>query len=385
MNYLSKVKDFFRRNSWITVNLTLKKSYNILKNLTGYLLKKSRLNSWPIILKIDISPLCNLNCTVCVHAKPNGNEKLDNQVFNRKQLMSVSQYQQIINQAKGKVSAVSLYYLGDPIIHPDLVEMCLLTKKAKINVHISTNFSFSLSDEKIQNLVTSGITHFTVCVDGISQDKYELTRVGGKVDRVMDNLTRLCKYRDEYKVNDLSIEVQYIKFRHNIDEFSKAKILFKKIGVDQITSFWGSLGNYTDTDPKQNESNIPRSKGLVPRCMWPYVYMLIKYNGDVIPCCNFRLGQQYTKQKSVILGNVFESSVENIWKSKKYAELRKLVSNPNKIKSNEEMKKSFCYGCPSLFKNSIPEKYINGKDHNFEDIYTLNKKGKPHRKAEGVF
>ena len=77
--------------------------------------------------------------------------------------------------------AVSMYYLGDPLMHPDLDEMCRITSNGGLNAHISSNFSFSLTDERLRSLVLSGLTHLTVCVDGFSHETYSRTRVGGRL------------------------------------------------------------------------------------------------------------------------------------------------------------------------------------------------------------
>ena len=44
----------------------------------------------------------------------------------------------------------------------------------------------------------------------------------------------------------------------------------------------------------------------------------ILYNGDVIMCCN-----DYTKK--IILGNVKDESIKEIWNSKKYQSIREFV------------------------------------------------------------
>jgi MoaA/NifB/PqqE/SkfB family radical SAM enzyme len=142
------------------------------------------------------------------------------------------------------------------------------------------------------------------------------------------------------------------------------------------------LANYTDADPQLNKGITAKKKKLFLKCMWPYVYMLIKYNGDVIPCCNHRLGNQYTNQESVVIGNAFKSSVKEIWRSNNYSQLRKLIADPSRINSEEEMKKTFCYGCPKLFIGESKSDRLSARDHDYEEFYSLNKKGIPIRKTE---
>jgi organic radical activating enzyme len=259
-----------RREGWFVDNLTFRKAANMAVTVGQFAVKSEQMHTMPVAVKIDISPMCNLSCTVCVHADPNGNAALEKQDFDPKHRMSVEQFRTIIDQIRGRTAAVSLYYIGDPLVHPNLDEMCGIAYDAGLNVHISTNFSFALTDARIRRMVTSGLTHLSVCVDGLSQEKYQMTRVGGRIDRVLDNLKRICKVRDEMHRTFPKVEVQYIKFQHNVDELEKARQLVLSYGVDQVTDFWGALNNYTDGDPDVVAVLAPNKNDKLPQCFWPH-------------------------------------------------------------------------------------------------------------------
>lgn len=374
-----------RREGWFLDNLTFRKAVNMAVTAGQFAVKSERMRTLPVAVKIDISPMCNLSCTVCVHADPNGNSALEKQNFDPKHRMSVEQFRKIIDQIRGRTAAVSLYYIGDPLVHPNLDEMCGIAYDAGLNVHISTNFSFALTDARIRRMVTSGLTHLSVCVDGLSQAKYEMTRVGGRIDRVLDNLMRICKVRDELHRTFPKVEVQYIKFQHNVDELEKARELVKSYGVNQVSDFWGALNNYTDFDPDAISVIEPNKNAKLPQCFWPHSSMVVKYNGDVIPCCNFRIGQQYTNvDDSRALGNVFETSLEEVWNNQQFRDARRLVSNPELVNTEPELKKHFCYSCPVIFKTTEPEISRNASRHRHEDIYEMGPDGRPIRKAPEV-
>ena len=113
--------------------------------------------------------------------------------------MSLESYTHIINEIKSYAFSVSLYYLGDPIINPDLALYANIARSAGLNVHVSSNFSLPLSDKKIEEISTSGITHLTVCVDGFSQEIYQKSRVGGNIELVKQNLAKLVYLNNVYK------------------------------------------------------------------------------------------------------------------------------------------------------------------------------------------
>ncbi len=131
-------------------------------------------------------------------------------------------------------------------------------------------------------------------------------------------------------------------------------------------------GRYAIVGSKKNQR--------LPQCSWPHLAMLIKYNGDVIPCCQYRQGSQYTATGDrTRLGNVFETSVWDIWNSAQYQKLRRLVSNPEVVESESEMKESFCYGCPIVFNTNLGEQTVYANSRKFEELYGLDEKGVPVR------
>ena len=304
-----------RRNGWFLENVTFRRFLNMSMTGVQYLLKAERMYTMPVAVKIDISPMCNLSCTVCVHADPNGDAGLEKQEFHPQHRMSVDQFRRIINEIRGHSSAVSLYYVGDPLVHPDLDEMSSIARDAKLNVHISTNFSFALTDARIRRMVTSGLSHLTVCVDGLSQQKYEMTRVGGKIERVLHNLRRVCEYKKEMGLQFPKVEVQYIKFQHNL---------------------------------------------------------------DVIPCCSYRIGHQYTEGEDPrVLGNVFKTSLREIWNNKQYREARRMVNNPEVIRDEPDLENHFCHGCGAIYENTDKGHMGMANITKWEDRYRLDEHGRP--------
>jgi len=340
----------WRRVAWLMDNfLTARKVFNYLRLGVAYLLKRERIGAWPAVLKIDISPMCNLQCPVCVHADVEARPELAGQAFKNK-YMSVEDFTRIVTEASGRVSAVSLYYLGDPFMHPDIDELCSIASRAGLNVHLSSNFSFKFSDERIAKIARSGVTHLTACVDGFSQENYSQTRVGGKIAYVLSNIERILRYRREQGLRFPKVEVQFIKFLHNAHELARAEAWCREVGVDQIESYWGMVNNYADLEPSRFTVKAALPAGKLPRCYWPFATMTIKWNGDVIPCCNFRHATQYVEGSDAkVLGNVLTDGFRSVWDSRPYHESRRLCSDPSAAGRDPALKQHFCYSCPALY------------------------------------
>ena len=183
-----------------------------------------------------------------------------------------------------------------------------------------------------------------------------------------DNLRRLLQLRREMRARRPRIEVQYIKFQHNLEELEPARALCARLGVDQFTHFWGWLGNYTDPALDRVPVGAPRASGMLPLCPWPHFSLLVRYDGGVIPCCNYRVGEQYsgsTERREV--GNVFDAGVWSVWNSLAYRELRRLVANPSRSAREPKLAASFCQDCPVLFETASPAK--GADEHRWEEFY----------------
>jgi MoaA/NifB/PqqE/SkfB family radical SAM enzyme len=114
-----------------------------------------------------------------------------------------------------------------------------------------------------------------------------------------------------------------------------------------------------------------------------YFTTVVKWNGDVVPCCTHRQGMQYVPGADArVFGNIFEKNIHEIWNSPDYQQARRLAADPMRSDVEPALRRSFCDACPALFDTT---RYDNGQWANsvqFEDIFVLDGTGKPVRKAE---
>lgn len=360
-----------RRTRWLLRNMTWPKVANLAAAGVSYITGRKRVYSWPLALKIDISPLCSLRCTCCIHAEPSRQDGLlARQSFDPSQRMSIEQFARIIKEIAPGSLAVSMYYLGDPYMHPDVDAMCGIANSAGLNVHLSSHFSYAFDDDRIASIARSGVTHLTVCLDGATQETYGITRVGGNLVRALDNLKRLSAYKRKHRLTCPELEVQFVKFRHNLHELHGVKRAASECRVDVFSVTPGQLHNYVDLEPGNYAVRGPNRTRLFPQCSWPYTTMVIKYNGDVIPCCWHRLGKQYTDLPDKrVLGNVFHTSVLDVWNNTDYRRIRQLVCRPGAVRKHEELHATFCDACRCLNRTDIETSVERiGPDYDYRDV-----------------
>lgn len=341
---------------------TVSKAVNLSKTFWGYITHKEKANWYPPILKIDLSPLCNLHCPVCVHATPKENSNiLASQAFDSSQRMSVEHYQKIIDEVKGKSQAVYLYLMGEPFMHPQLLDMASYARDAELNVMVSSHFSFKFPDEKIAEIARSGITHLEVSMDGSTQEIYEQTRIGGHLDWILNNLERLVAYKKQHGLVYPKIEIQFLAFDHNRHQIEMVRQKAKALGVDMFTVEDGDVGSWAEMAADNFNISGHQPDKMIPSCHWPYASMVIKYNGDAVPCCLFNMGKEFSKDtsQSMALGNVYKDGVSGVWNNAAYQKVRRYVSKPSLINSEKEFEKNFCYGCPQLSRGTFKDVIVS--------------------------
>ena len=343
--------DLIQRRRWLFVNLSVSKISNLVIAVLQALCRLGHVRGYPPILKIDITPLCNLHCPICIHASPvpDSAPELKKQRFSSDQMMTVENFEKIVSEVQAKTIALSLYYFGDPLLHPKLAQLCSIASQSGLSTHVSSNFSVRLSDEQLRDLALSGLTHLTVCIDGFSQKSYEKTRVGGNLELVLNNLRRIIRIRNDHMRKWPLVQVKYLTYPHNLHELPMAQSYFRSIGVDYVAVLPGDTINWADAVPGTEEIRGAKKTGGFFSCPMLYLTMVIKYDGNVVPCCKHRVSAQYSSGDARTLGNVFQQGVKAVWNAPAYVANRRLAAFPSSASAEASARALFCYRCRNLF------------------------------------
>ena len=86
----------------------------------------------------------------------------------------------------------------------------------------------------VESLIRSRLDTLIVSIDGTTQDVYEVYRVGGRLDRVFENIGRIVEKKKELGYKTPFIEWQFIVVRQNEHQIADARNLAREIGVDNI-------------------------------------------------------------------------------------------------------------------------------------------------------
>ena len=276
---------------------------------------------FPTIFQIQTNTLCNGSCIMC----PLSQEK-----HTQPGWMSDELFEKIIKEIsenKTKDTLVWLHLQNEPLTDDSIFNKIKLIKKISnglIQTGLVTNGTL-LTEEKIKELNTSGLDRICFSIDASTKKTYNTIRKGLDYDTVLHNIETLRKSKSKTQ-----IFVRFIWQKENYHELLEFRNYWKKKGIPQeigvVNNRAGTVSNFKDIGiPK---GDIPFRYRLIQN-MWSHLtkgcYHLansfnILYNGDVILCCN-------DYRKKTTLGNVQNTSIKEIWASKKYQSIREAIFN----------------------------------------------------------
>lgn len=241
-------------------------------------------------------------------------------------MLSETLYQKLLEEAKGYLTYLHLYFQGEPYLHPKFTELVSWANEAGVFTSTSTNAHF-LNEENVQKTLDSGLKQLIVSMDGITQEIYQDYRVGGKLSKVQEGLGRLLQIRSEKKLLYPRVVLQFLVTGKNEHQIPELKDWAKKMGVDELQLKSTQIYNFENgSDLIPNELQYSRylpvgngkwklKKEIENKCWRMWQGAVITWDGKVVPCC-------FDKDGTHVMGKIGEQTLKKIWKNDKYQAFR---------------------------------------------------------------
>jgi len=279
----------------------------------------------PSFISIETTNYCNLNCPECPVGQREAG-KLERLRFD------IELYKKTIDELKPTLQHVILYFQGEPLLNKQLPEFIQYAHNARIYTSTSTNGQL-LYENTAKEIVMSGLDKLIVSVDGSTQETYETYRVGGSLEKALDGIRHVVRWKNELNSVTPLIELQFLVLKTNEHQMGDMKRLAKSIKVDRLTFKTAQLYNYENGNKllttknkyaryKQMSSGKYRMKGNQPnRCWRLWNGAVVNAKGDVLPCC-------FDKESEFSFGNINEKSFSENWHTKNASGFRgKILQN----------------------------------------------------------
>lgn len=269
---------------------------------------KYNISTFPKIIEIQFHNKCNSNCLICPYKDMEYESTYMNDNIFQKFLTQIP---------NNNLIRIIPYLNNEPFMDKTYIEKlkAIRNKCPNTQIEISTNASL-LNEKKIQELKSLSITELRLSVFGYSDSTYTKMMPGLNKTIVFNNLDIISKAFINSKtlvsivmIDDGSIDEK---------EFEKMKFLSQKLNFN--FERWGFLDRCKNVTYKTNEFYSDIIFGCEQNR--PLERMHILANGDVIFCC-----QDW--KHSIVLGNISNNTIEEIWNSEKYNNLRNALYNRN--------------------------------------------------------
>lgn len=324
----------------------------------------------PYYLTLEPSDVCQLRCPTCVTGIENEirrGKTADKVIFRSdRSKLSPELFDSLMADLGENLFFITFYNFGEPLLNKSLPSYIRKASALGIETDINTNLSLALSDEFIDELLTSGLDYLFASIDGFTQEAYQNHRVGGNVEQVKANLERLVKARARLGVTT-TITYNFLVFKFNEHEVDAAKTFCDNLGIhfntrdafihredwlpthrkgEQPRPLPGELELPAGFGRKQNGSaeywtplpNITPKPAA--RCSWHYGYSSVTAGGKVTPCC--MIPHERHDFGAVVPG---QTTFNEVWNADAYRRSR--ADFAGKQVSGVEVAETVCSKCPA--------------------------------------
>jgi radical SAM protein with 4Fe4S-binding SPASM domain len=283
----------------------------------------------PLSLFIEPTNLCNFKCVACVH----GSENTRNDLKPLKH-MEMSLYRKLISELqdwKGpKIKLLRLAMLGEPFLNPDFCEMVRIAKVANVAQRIDTFSNGSLLTKEISaKLIEHGLDAIRFSIYAAeNKHHYEVVKANCTIEEIRDNIKLLRNMRDAQvkKTPYIFVKMFDTYSSENDKFFSLYSGIADEVELEKVhnaTNYSGNdlvqmhyHDNYKASLAKQEyENSLHKNRIACPR---PFMAMVINNIGDCLMCT-------HDPAKGTKIGNVYDSTLQELWNGKNMFEFRKML------------------------------------------------------------
>lgn len=294
------------------INLLLSGSSYLHSNFTG----RPKIWGMPPAISVELTNHCNLNCPECSSGCG---------IMTRERgFMDIGLFRNVIDELKPYLYSTSLYYQGEPMLHPQFFEF--LEYSRSLTTTISTNGHF-LTVDNSEKIADSGLDRLVVSLDGMDQTVYSIYRKNGDLGRVIEGIDNVLAAKEKLH-SSLAVEVQFLVNRFNEHQIAQAKRFANERSIMlRLKSM--QVINEGSTEDWMPEKRIFRrydlqARGFViksslpDKCRRAWFNPVVTWDGKVIPCC-------FDKNADHPMGDLSKSSFREIWYGLEYRNFRNRI------------------------------------------------------------
>lgn len=326
----------------------------------------------PIHCHIEPTRRCNLNCIMCCPHELRHAHRPD---------MGFELFRKVVDDESftKNLHTIGLYGNGEPLVSPAFIPMLtyLTTTPRLQHIHVNITTNGMLLDDTARKHFLGYNTSISVSFDGANKGTFEKIRKSSDFERIVANLEAIRDLKAHYRTLFPIVNFTFTAMRDNIEELPYVLNLAHCLEVKNVTCaycviqsphidphqslyFHKELSNavfrkaFTLAQTLKINFYIPPLFGTTgpavqkpwSTCPWVMRNSVIECDGKVVPCCML----------TASMGNVGESTFEEVWNGEEYRELRRRLIHddpPEKCRECPDMRSA---NVDSISRHFTPEK-----------------------------
>ena len=304
----------------------------------------------PKMIYLESTNRCNLRCKGCILYRGSWEPNRD---------ISLKEFVMITEQLPD-LERIFLHGIGEPLLNKELPQIIRYLKGREVYVLFNSN-GILLTEQWQQDLIHAGLDELRISLDAASTQGYKKIRQSDDFEQIVKNLKSLLVLQKQQRVIHPKMSLWFLGTTDNIAELPDFVRLAAEIGIGEVylqrlvyfqdnIGYGVARGTRTLQDATDGSSRLiqesqdiatrlgiqfnasglsgpveslwgePGNKHPWSKCYRPSTLMYITANGNVLPCCISPFST--VDYDSIILGNVFNDSLEDIWSGSNYKSFR---------------------------------------------------------------
>ena len=279
--------------------------------------------STPFIINVDPADSSNFQCGFC----PTGDRKLMKEIGRPLKTMDFELFKKIIddlNEFDNPIKVLRLYKDGEPLVNPNFAKMVAYAKQSNKILKIDTTTNASLlTPQRSLEIIEAGLDKINISVEGINAEQYmNFSKYKIDFNKFVENIRFFYENKKQcevvVKINGDILSKEDKEFF--IDTF---KDIADGVYIEHIMSCWPNFELRDGLEVNQEEGIYGQEIKEVDVC--PYVFYSFSLNSDGQASLCF-----LDWSKKLLIGDVRNESVKNIWLGEKLKSYQKMFLEGNR-------------------------------------------------------
>jgi len=276
----------------------------------------------PRTIRLEVSSNCQLRCPSCPMTTGHGDAAVGHGH------LRLEDFKRLIDD-NPRVREIEISNYGEVLLNPEFLPILQYAHEKRVSLRADNGVNLNFArPEALEGLVRYRLRSLTCSIDGATQATYEHYRVGGVLQKVLDNLAAINEFKNRYRSVYPRMAWQFVAFGHNEHEIEEARNMARQLGMEfRLKLNWDptydpvqrrdlvrSIAGSADREEYSREKGVPYMASL---CLQLWRQPQINWDGKVLGCARNFWGD--------FGGNAFRDGLNTVLNSERLQYARQML------------------------------------------------------------